>query len=147
MRPRLVLLVTLAMAASACTSQVQESGPQAGGAAPTASSPASVAVLLEPADFAAAVAEPARFLVNVHVPDEGAIRGTDAAIPYDRIAELTAELPPEVNTPLAVYCKSGRMSAVASAALLAMGYTDVVELRGGMDAWSADGRDLLPPGG
>ena len=39
------------------------------------------------------------------------------------------------------------MSAVAVGTLRDLGYTDVVELRGGMDAWVADGRELLPPAG
>ena len=45
------------------------------------------------------------------------------------------------------YCKSGRMSAEAAATLQELGYTDIVELSGGMDAWIADGRQLLPPAG
>ena len=48
---------------------------------------------------------------------------------------------------MAVYCKSGRMSADAVSTLRQLGYTDVVELRGGMDAWAAGGRELLPPAG
>ena len=86
-------------------------------------------------------------VVNVHVPDEGSIAGTDAAIPYDEVRTWIAELPEDLSAPLAVYCKSGRMSAEAVATLQSLGYTDVVELRGGMDAWVADGRELLPPAG
>ena len=37
------------------------------------------------------------------------------------------------------------MSAEAVQTLRDLGYTDVVELRGGMEAWTADGRDLLIP--
>lgn len=87
------------------------------------------------------------FVVNVHVPDQGAIAGTDAAIPYDEVRDRSAELPPDLDTPVAVYCKSGRMSAEAAATLQELGYTDIVELSGGMDAWIADGRQLLPPAG
>ncbi|NLA36906.1 MAG: rhodanese-like domain-containing protein, partial [Actinobacteria bacterium] len=42
-----------------------------------------------------------------------------------------------------VYCKSGNMSADAVADLAALGYTDVVELDGGFDAWVDAGRGLL----
>lgn len=38
------------------------------------------------------------------------------------------------------------MSAIAGQELTAMGYTDVVELRDGMEAWQAAGRPLLPAG-
>ena len=36
------------------------------------------------------------------------------------------------------------MSAIAGQELTAIGYTDVVELRGGMEAWQAAARPLLP---
>ena len=39
---------------------------------------------------------------------------------------------------------SGNMSATAAETLAAMGYSDIVDLRGGMEAWQAAGRDLLP---
>lgn len=134
------------MAVSACGSEAGTPGAEAAGGASATSSAPSVTALLDPTGFAAAVAEPGRFVLNVHVPDEGAITGTDAAIPYDRIGEGATELPQDTDTPIAIYCKSGRMSAIAGTALRQLGYTDVVELRGGMDAWVASGRPLLAPG-
>lgn len=144
MRSQMVVLVILVMAASACGSEAEDLESASAGAAPAMSSAPSATVLLEPADFAASIAEPSRFTVNVHVPDEGAISGTDAAIPYDRIDDRAADLPRDTGTPLAVYCKSGRMSALAGVALRQLGYTDIVELEGGMDAWSAEGYSALP---
>lgn len=82
--------------------------------------------------------------INVHVPDAGSIARTDLSIPFDRILQSTAKLPPR-STRLAVYCRSGRMSAIAVRTLHGLGYARVVELRGGMDAWRASGRRLLPP--
>ena len=98
-----------------------------------------------PAEFAALVADEDVVTVNVHVPDEGSIPGTDAAIPFDRISTSVGDLPQELSTPLAVYCRTGQMSLEAVKTLQRLGYTDVVELRGGMEAWTADGRDLLIP--
>lgn len=111
---------------------------------PTAAGAATVAPL-PPTDFAAALS--GAFVVNVHVPDEGSIAGTDATIPYDEVRNRSAELPRDRDAPLAVYCKSGRMSAEAVVTLRDLGYTQVVELRGGMDAWVAGGRKLLPAAG
>ena len=82
--------------------------------------------------------------INVHVPDEGSIPGTDLAIPFDEIA-TSAELPADLDTPLAVYCRSGNMSADAVDDLEELGYTDIVELDGGFNAWKASGRELEPP--
>ena len=95
-----------------------------------------------PGEFAAAVAEPARVTINVHVPFEGDIAGTDLSIPFDRIEQHVATLPAERTTPLAIYCRSGRMSTTAAATLATLGYVNVVELQGGMHAWEASGRPI-----
>ena len=91
--------------------------------------------------FASRVASPDAFVVNVHVPDEGTIQGTDASIPYDEIVG-DDRLPADKTTPIALYCKTGRMSGEAATALMDAGYADVVHLDGGMDAWVAAGRLL-----
>ncbi|KUI30300.1 sulfurtransferase [Mycobacterium sp. IS-1496] len=109
---------------------------------PSSTAEASVAQLVDPAEFADAVAEPGRLTVNVHVPFEGDIAGTDLSIPFDQIADQADRLPADRSTPLAVYCRSGPMSTTAAATLRDLGYTDVIELRGGMRAWQADGRPL-----
>ena len=80
--------------------------------------------------------------INVHVPFEGAIEGTDLFIPFDKIEEQVSRLPADRTTPLAIYCRTGSMSATAAKTLAALGYTDVVELKGGMQAWQASGRSL-----
>lgn len=98
--------------------------------------------LLAPAAYQAAVAEPGAFVVNVHTPYEGEIPGTDAFIPYDNISANIDKLPADKGAPLYIYCRSGRMSAEASPALQALGYTDVIELDGGMQAWEAAGLPL-----
>lgn len=114
------------------------------GCAAPAASPARQAA---PAEFAAEVDGDARVVINVHTPDEGSIAGTDRTIPFDEIGVRAAELPADRATPLALYCMTGRMSTTAAGTLAGLGYTDVVELAGGMQAWAADGRPLDPPRG
>lgn len=127
------LAAALALLASGCSG----SGPS------TASTPSGQSVrLLAPSAFAAEVDGGQRFVLNVHTPDEGSIPGTDASIPFDRLSERATELPADRATPLAVYCRTGSMSRTAVASLARMGYTDIVELDGGMRAWTADGRSL-----
>ena len=94
---------------------------------------------LSPAQFADRVSTADAFVVNVHTGDETRIPGTDAAMPYDQITS-DPRLPADRATAILLYCKTGQMSADAAAALMAAGYTDVMYLRGGMDAWDAAGR-------
>ena len=102
-------------------------------------------VRVTPASFADVIAKPATFVLNVHKPDEGSIPGTEANIPFDRLRTRADELPADRSTPIAVYCRSGSMSAQATVTLSDLGYTDVTELEGGMEAWRDDGRTLLRP--
>lgn len=111
-----------------------------GGAAGMASmDPSEMRVSVD--DFASRLDAPEAFVVNVHVPDEGTIEGTDASIPYDEIIG-DDRLPADKATPILLYCKTGRMSGEAATALMEAGYADVVHLDGGMDAWVAAGRSL-----
>lgn len=99
--------------------------------------------LLEPKDWAAYVDRyPDVPVVNVHTPYEGHIAGTDAFVAFDEIGQWE-DLPEDLSAPIVLYCRSGRMSAEATAELMALGYTNIVDLRGGMEAWTRSGRDLL----
>lgn len=99
--------------------------------------------LVGPDEFAAAIFDSDRVTINVHVPYEGDIAGTDLSIPFDQIADQAERLPRDRNAAIAIYCRSGPMSATAAEALNLLGYTDVIELEGGMNAWRASGRPLM----
>lgn len=133
-----VVAVVVPLVGSSCSSD--------DGAEPPATAEPGAASLVGPDDFAARVAEAEVVTINVHVPDEGSIAGTDLSIAFDEISG-SAALPDDRDTPLAVYCRSGNMSADAVTDLVSMGYTDVVELEGGFDAWVDSGRALEPPAG
>lgn len=96
------------------------------------------AMRLDPDAFAARLGDPAAFVVNVHTPYEGELAGTDAFIPYDRVA-TDSRLPADKDAEILLYCRSGRMSQTAAEALRRAGYTNVVELAGGMNAWETAG--------
>lgn len=78
-------------------------------------------------------------LVNVHIPFEGRIAGTDLEIPFDQITrpENLAKLPADKNARMVLYCRSGSMSKIAVNALVKLGYTNLVDVKGGMLAWEA----------
>ena len=118
------------------------SGDKGGNAAGTTAQAGTVR-LLDPAAYKAAIAGPEAFVVNVHIPYEREIDGTDAFVPYDQVAQHAAELPADKSAPLYIYCRSGRMSALATPELQRLGYTNIVDLKGGMQAWLDAGLTLV----
>lgn len=75
------------------------------------------------------------FLLDVHVPEQEHIEGTDAAIPYTEIKKNFDNLPKDLSEEIIVYCRSGSMSLEASRALTELGYKNVFNLVGGRNAY------------
>lgn len=81
-------------------------------------------------------------LINVHVPFQGRISNTDLEVPYDQIDQNIDRLPRQKDARIVLYCMSGRMSEIAAQSLVRQGYTNVVNVRGGMMAWREAGYPL-----
>ena len=73
-------------------------------------------------------------LLDVRQIDEFNAGHIDGAVlvPHDVIAVKVGAVVPDKNTPVYVYCRSGRRSALAVEAMKKLGYTDLTDL-GGMD--------------
>ena len=80
-------------------------------------------------------------VVNVHIPYQGEIDGTNYNIAFDDLDALTEALPRDA--PIILYCRSGNMSEQATNDLIELGYTQVYDVPGGMNAWQADGHSLI----
>ena len=99
---------------------------------------------LEMDGFEAKAGDPAVFLVDVRTPEEyaeGPLRGA-ANIDWNApefMDLFTAACPKE--TPVAVYCRTGRRSAEAAKKLSKAGYA-VTNLLGGIEAWEAAGKPV-----
>jgi phage shock protein E len=84
------------------------------------------------------------WLINVHIPYEGEIAGTDAHVVYTDTDALEALLAYDHAADALLYCKTGPMSAQATADLVARGYCNIQDLPVGMAGWEAEGYPLLP---
>jgi phage shock protein E len=112
--------------------------PPAAESAYTDLAPAELAALLESGDY---------LLVNVHIPYEGDLPGTDLQVPFDQVESHLAELEPAREGGLVLYCRSGRMSRIAADELAARGFRNMLHLDGGMIAWEAAGLPLVHENG
>jgi len=96
--------------------------------------PAQVDVMLKDRDFV---------LVNVHIPHDGDIPGTDLLVPYDKIEQNLSEFPESKEAKIVLYCRSGPMSHTAAEALVNQGFTNVWTLDGGFLEWEEQGYELI----
>jgi phage shock protein E len=96
---------------------------------------------LSPAQLKRALMHKNFVLINVHVPYQGHIAGTDLNIAFDEIAQ-SRQLPADRKANIVLYCRSGSMSAEARKTLNTLGYSNVRELQGGFNAWKAAGYEL-----
>jgi rhodanese-related sulfurtransferase len=76
--------------------------------------------------------------INVHIPFEGDIAGTDLSIPYDQISQNLDKIP-DKGAKIVLYCRSDRMSNIAAEVLVGLGYTNIYNLEGGMVDWEKAG--------
>lgn len=102
---------------------------------------------ISPAEAVALMAKIDPVVINVHVPYEGDIPGTDASIPYNDVDAIDAYLHQDHCAEILLVCKSGGMSKSAGDQLIKRGYLRVRDLAGGMVAWEASGYPLLKDGG
>ena len=97
-------------------------------------------------EWADRLAAPEVLLIDVREPEEfraGHIQGA-LNIPRGMLEFRISSDPALQNLgrPLLVYCKTSGRAALAAASLQGMGFSQVLSLAGGFDAWVADGRPL-----
>lgn len=81
----------------------------------------------------------APFILDVRTPEEfsaGHISGA-LNVPYDQLASRLEEMPKDKSTEIVVYCKSGRRAGIAEKILIEKNYTNVRDLTGHWQSWSA----------
>ena len=80
-------------------------------------------------------------LLDVREPGEfSAVHAPDAKlIPLGQLNSRLQEIASYKDKPIVVVCRSGRRSAQAVAMLKEAGYTQVSNVKGGMNAWEGEG--------
>ena len=90
---------------------------------------------------------PGAVVLDVREPDEheqGALPGAVHLARGNLESGIESRVP-DKSTPLVVYCAGGNRSAFAAQTLSALGYTDVVSVKGGFNRWKDEGRDWVTP--
>ncbi|MBI4186357.1 MAG: rhodanese-like domain-containing protein [Chloroflexi bacterium] len=133
----LVILASMALVLSACgrTSPAPSYGVEVkvDGGSYRDITVAQLKSMLENKDF---------LLVNVHIPYEGEIAGTDLFVPFDKIEQNLSRLPGDKGAKLVLYCRSDRMSSIAAGTMVGLGFSDIWNLDGGMMEWERQGYQL-----
>jgi rhodanese-related sulfurtransferase len=83
------------------------------------------------------------YLLDVHIPEQVHIPGTDAFISYNEISENQNKLPEDRDVPILVYCRSGTMSAQAAKEIASLGYNQVYDLEGGINAYREANTEVI----
>lgn len=88
-------------------------------------------------------------VLDVREADEFAAGHLPGALHISRgMLEFKLSAMPALANPdlkLLIYCKTGGRSALAAAAMQDMGYTNVLSMAGGFDAWAAAGNPVQQP--
>lgn len=99
------------------------------------------------AEFSQWLEEKDFLLINVHVPYQGEIPGTDQLLPYYLVEAQKDRLPAAKDTKIVVYCLTGPMGHTAARSLVRLGYTRIYHYAGGMLDWVRNGRQLIDRSG
>ncbi len=84
-------------------------------------------------------------LLDVHIPEQKHIPGTDYMISYQNIDKIKSVIPNKTSK-VVLYCRSGNMSKLVAQELVKSGYTNVFNLDGGLRSWISEGNKTVPKG-
>ena len=79
---------------------------------------------------------------SVEEHDTGAIPGTDLNIEFREMAKRHKEIGAGLDDHIVVYCQSGKRSNIAADTLTELGYRNVYNIRGSVNAWMQAGFPL-----
>lgn len=95
--------------------------------------------MISPAELHQILQNEAVFLVDVHIPQQKHIKGTDLFVAFNEVDKHQDQFPKDKNTPVYLYCAGGPMGNAAAKTLHELGYTRLYNLDGGANAWKKAG--------
>lgn len=116
----------------------------ADGGNPQADTAAATVQHLDAAGFATAIAQPDTVLLDVRTAAEFTAGHLPGAVNLDmQAADFATRLDTlDKASSYALYCRSGHRSAIAAEQMRTAGFDRVVDLAGGIAAWTAAGHDV-----
>jgi len=138
-----LILAGLALTACGSDSEAPTSAPAALVLAPTATAPAAPPAALTYTTlsvqdaYARLQADAQAIIVDVREPQEWATTGIPASAALIPLAQIVQRAPAELpqDRPILLICNSGNRSRVAADALVKLGYSTVINVEGGIQAW------------
>ena len=88
---------------------------------------------------------PDAILLDVRTPQENqeARLANSILLPVDKVEEHIARTLPDKNKPVVIYCRTGRRSAFAMSIMEKMGYTNLMNMTGGIIKWHGEGLPVI----
>jgi phage shock protein E len=148
---RVLLLIAvysaLTLGTAACSSSSSGAGSSSGTSASETSSAAQDASSvqhLDPQSFATRISQAGVVLLDVRTPSEYAEGHIAHARNIDvQGADFTTKIAAlDKSASYAIYCHSGKRSSLAAAEMADAGFTSVVDLSGGITAWTQAGKQV-----
>ncbi len=101
--------------------------------------------VIQPESLKALIEEGKANLIDVREPAEYAAQHIPGAVLVPLSQFDPAQIPDHPDQTIILYCRGGHRSTMAAQKLLTAGYSNVMHLAGGIEAWKAEGFDILPP--
>lgn len=101
-------------------------------------------ISLSPSNFEKVLTDPKRQLIDIRTPEEfnAGHLNTAKNIDFYNPNFIDSLQALDKNEPYAIYCRSGNRTSQTLSMMKAIGFTDVVELNGGLVAWEANKNSL-----
>jgi len=100
---------------------------------------------VDPVEFSEVVAQPGVIVLDVRTPEEFSAGHIENAININlESSDFASEVSKlDMNATIAVYCRSGNRSGVATEQMVELGFVDMYDMQGGILEWEAVGGQVV----